>query len=169
MPEIKFNINDYVKVKLNDLGHRIMADNHKMIYKDYHHPPEFSPPKIDADGYCKFQCWDFMWEFGRQMMLGFEMPFDSEIIICAQEQKPNRRGTLTFPNKNLTDEFMRYYEAILPHIKVTSIKRHIVNGQSIYHCESHLFRELQENEHASNYLISLVDGELRVQENRFGD
>lgn len=70
MNEVRINLNEVVKVKLTDLG--------KDIY--YHRYDEFnrqhgrivckpSFPKVDAEGYTKFQLWHFMEIYGEHMGL----------------------------------------------------------------------------------------------------
>jgi hypothetical protein len=69
--EIRFNINNYVKVKLTDYGKSIIANN-KYVLTHY---------KEDDDGWSKWQLWELMSVFGDYVSLGREVPFDTEIII----------------------------------------------------------------------------------------
>ena len=72
MKETKINLNDYVKVKLTDLGkdiyyHRFDEMNQKwgrQVCK-----PSF--PKEDADGYTSFQLWDFIQLYGPHIGMAF--------------------------------------------------------------------------------------------------
>lgn len=68
MNEVRINLNEVVKVKLTDLG--------KDIY--YHQFDELnrrcgrivckpSFPKEDAEGYTKFQLWDFIETYGKHV------------------------------------------------------------------------------------------------------
>jgi hypothetical protein len=77
---MKFNINYYVRVKLNDHGRSIHRKNFDKIFLN-HSTIEYRPPKEDEDGYSKFQLWDLMREFGEYMGLGLDNPFDTEIDI----------------------------------------------------------------------------------------
>ena len=62
---MKFNINNDVKVKLNDKGRKIT---------------NFTV-KEDKDGWSKWQLWDLMSTFGKYISLGCATPFDTEIEI----------------------------------------------------------------------------------------
>jgi hypothetical protein len=73
---MKFNINDDVRVKLNENG----WDIHKKYWLPYC-SGNYTPPKADADGYVKFQLWDFMNIYGPHMVMGLPIPFDPYIII----------------------------------------------------------------------------------------
>lgn len=65
---MKFNINDYVKVKLTEHGKKILKE------KDINN-------SVDENGYTKFQLWDIMNIFGEYCILGCDVPFETEIII----------------------------------------------------------------------------------------
>lgn len=83
--EIVFNVNNLVKVKLNDFGHLILKEDHYVfvnsipIQKRNNFP--YTEPKIDSEGYSKFQMWEIFRTFGRYISLGQNLPFDSEIIL----------------------------------------------------------------------------------------
>ena len=79
---MKFNINDDVKVKLTQFG----WDVHKAHWLPYCDSLEeyerHMKPKVDKNGYTKFQLWDLMRIFGETMYNGnMNKPFDMEIII----------------------------------------------------------------------------------------
>lgn len=83
---MKFNINNYVKVKLTDKGKDIYFHRHDEInahYKKKVIKPSY--PKADDDGYTKFQLWNLMEIYGKYCTLGSELPFDSEIIFEEKE------------------------------------------------------------------------------------
>ena len=71
MKEVRINLNEWVKVKLTDYAkdiyyHRVDGVNERVgrvICKP-------SYPREDADGYSKFQLWDFMNLYGEYMRLG---------------------------------------------------------------------------------------------------
>lgn len=78
---MKFNINNPVKVKLNNYGLEI----HRLFYnsifigniqyeKDYY-------PKIDENGYTKFQLGEIMQIFGPHIYHGGKVPFETEIEL----------------------------------------------------------------------------------------
>lgn len=83
--EFKFNINDYVKVKLNDSGVAILKKRHDELNKRIQARggkglDEFEL-KVDADGYTKFPFWELMNLFGHLMIMGMDTPFETDIIV----------------------------------------------------------------------------------------
>jgi len=78
---MKFNINDYVKVKLNDKGRKIHREWWDNIYQDCSHPFEYQAPKEDENGYSKWQLWGLIHIFGPHITLGTRVPFECDIII----------------------------------------------------------------------------------------
>ena len=84
---MKFNINDYVKVKLTNRGRDIYYHRNDELNKipNVHFEPEY--PK-ESDGWFKEQFWIIMEIFGgKHMMMGFETPFETDIIICDKEDE----------------------------------------------------------------------------------
>lgn len=80
--KISININETVKVKLNDHGRKILRSNHDQFVKDcpsYTH--KYQEPKTDDDGYSRFQIHELMNAFGNHMVNGCKMPFHCEIVI----------------------------------------------------------------------------------------
>lgn len=68
--EIRFNINQYVKVKITKHGKDILVkDEYPYPYKE------------DKDGWSKWQMWHLMEQFGQYIYLGCEPPFETEIIL----------------------------------------------------------------------------------------
>ena len=84
---MKFNVNDYVKVKLNDRGLEILKKQYDDLAAEFPSlkKEEFQPPKTDENGYCKFQLWVLMETFGSSIGLSFIPPFETEIIIGDDE------------------------------------------------------------------------------------
>lgn len=76
-----FNINNYVRVKLNDQGRKICKDYHDNLFKNSRMKPEYTPPAEDDDGWSKWQMWELMQKFGPHIYLGGEVPFDTQIEI----------------------------------------------------------------------------------------
>jgi hypothetical protein len=77
-----FNINDYVKAKLTDLGREIYYHQYDETNKQYGREvikPHY--PDIDTDGYSTFQLWKLMTLYGDSMQIGFDVVFESEIIL----------------------------------------------------------------------------------------
>jgi hypothetical protein len=82
--EMKFNINEYVWVKLNDKGREIYLRSFDCI------PLEFRRvhlPETDSDGYSRFQMWSFMQIFGSHIGTGFDPPFDTTIKFDPKDLK----------------------------------------------------------------------------------
>ena len=81
-----FNLNEYVLVKLNDVGYQ------KLLF-DYNKYHDISPDifkyktiedlksEADSNGYTKFQMWELMHIFGENMWNGSIVPFNMNILI----------------------------------------------------------------------------------------
>lgn len=67
---MKFNVNNYVKVKLTERGKAIMKK--EGVLREY---------KADKDGFSKWQLWELMRVFGNYLFNGCEIPFEMEIEI----------------------------------------------------------------------------------------
>lgn len=78
MADIKFNINDSIKVKLKPEGVKIW----KEIYTFNGKTPD--GPRCDEDGYVRFQLWDFMQMYGPHTCIGAIPPYETEILICTK-------------------------------------------------------------------------------------
>ena len=80
----KLNINEYVKVKLNETGLDIYIKRMKEInesLKEKGTDLEFPLyPVRDDKGYVKFQLWDLMELFGEYLRVGEEIPFENNSI-----------------------------------------------------------------------------------------
>ncbi len=80
------NINNFVKVKLNEKGLAELQAQHTELKKVFPRISyEFTPPDVDSDGYSEFQLWALMQTFGHLMRLGDDPPFDTAIKIEVQE------------------------------------------------------------------------------------
>ena len=71
----KHNLNNRVKVKLNEKGIEIIKADSPL-----HDLTE------DENGYVTLQTWKFMRLFGNYMRIGGAMPFDSQILIEILEE-----------------------------------------------------------------------------------
>lgn len=82
---LKFNINHYVLVKLNDLGYQTLVDEHNSYLDTIPNWKEKSiddfKKEADEDGYTKFQLWDFMSKFGSDIGMGMEQRFETNVLI----------------------------------------------------------------------------------------
>jgi hypothetical protein len=81
MQEIKFNMNDYVKIKLNDYGKECYIKHYEKIAPMLGYQPE---AKVDEDGYYKDQLHSIINIFGEYIGLGCLCPFDTEIILVVE-------------------------------------------------------------------------------------
>lgn len=70
---LRINLNEWIKVKLTDLGKEIYYHQYDELNKTYKwkmFKPSF--PKEDEDGYTRFQLWEFIQLYG--VHIGMAMP-----------------------------------------------------------------------------------------------
>jgi hypothetical protein len=79
--DVKFNINDYVRVRLSNGGKLTHRRQHDELRKQFPSIGKYVPPKVDSDGYSRWQLWSLMQTFGPAISLGSEPPFETEIIF----------------------------------------------------------------------------------------
>lgn len=82
---LPININDSVKIKLNEAGYKHMVKYHKAIAlfentKDRYNI-EYFKAKANKEGYTEFQLWDFMQIFGSHTCMGMDLLFDAYILF----------------------------------------------------------------------------------------
>ena len=75
----KFNINNYVKVKLNEIGISELKKQHRELRLGF--LSDFKMPKVDENGYTEYQLHELMSLFGHLTINGLECPFEIEILI----------------------------------------------------------------------------------------
>ena len=76
------NINHYVRIKLTEFGFEKLKKNHENLRKNFPSVGEFTPPKVDEDGFCEMPLWQVMHIFGEDMLIGpINLPFETEIQI----------------------------------------------------------------------------------------
>lgn len=82
---MKFNINNYVKVRLTDRGREILLEQHNDLncFRTTEHlsPLDYNPPKEDGEGYSRWQMWSLINTFGEYTCIGKEPPFETDIIL----------------------------------------------------------------------------------------
>jgi hypothetical protein len=83
--DFKVNVNEQVKVKLTGLGLSIITNRRRELNQMIESRGgkglgEFQL-KTDDEGYTTFQLWDLMQTFGSVLTMGFEIPFETDIII----------------------------------------------------------------------------------------
>lgn len=81
MKNIKFNINDFVKVKLTPLGKNILRNQflESIVKKSEYY--QYDEPVEDSNGYCRFQFHELMATFGGKFFCFNSIPFATEIIF----------------------------------------------------------------------------------------
>lgn len=79
---VKFNINQLVKVKLTKVGMDELKRQHAELPESLKF--EFNQT-VDEDGYSSFQCWQLMSTFGHMMILGLNLPFETETLLLDAE------------------------------------------------------------------------------------
>ena len=75
----EFNINNHVYVQLTDVGVSILKKRHDELQKCCPTFHDFHLPKVDKDGWTKYQLHDLMNTFGNAVSLGYEIPFYTKI------------------------------------------------------------------------------------------
>lgn len=82
--EFAVNLNDLVKVKLTDWGKEIYYHKNDKVNKTFGRrviKPSF--PRVDSEGYAKFQLWDFINIYGNYMGICDENVIEPlDIIVC---------------------------------------------------------------------------------------
>ncbi|HHZ97411.1 MAG TPA: hypothetical protein EYN67_18120 [Flavobacteriales bacterium] len=84
MEEFKFNMNNSVKVKLNDVGHAELKRQHDVVAANIDYNIEYKEVPVDKDGYSSFQMHDLMHTFGHMMVMGCKTPFETLSIKIAE-------------------------------------------------------------------------------------
>jgi len=86
----KFDINSTVKVRLTEFGKKL----DKQLWEEFWSSNglleafPYSPPETDSEGYCEFQMWYLMQEFGAYCGIGGigqEQPFETVILIDEED------------------------------------------------------------------------------------
>jgi hypothetical protein len=81
--DVKFNINDKVKVRLNDYGIELLKKEHDDLKIKIPDLSEFILPITDCYGYVEYQMWQLFEHFGKFIDFTSKLPFDTEMIIHA--------------------------------------------------------------------------------------
>ncbi len=89
MGEVKFNINDEIKVKLTDKGQEILAKEIAEGNQVARLDPDFVPSDYqeDEEGYIHPQLWDFMRIFGSHFFNGGPCYIENNEIIFDTEEE----------------------------------------------------------------------------------
>lgn len=76
----KFNINDTVKVKLTEHGKKIHREDWDSVFGNNSNFT-YTPPREDENGYSSWQMWELMRWFGNHCRIGFDNPFETDILL----------------------------------------------------------------------------------------
>ena len=74
---IPFNINEKIRLKLNDKGREIHRQHYEAISKRL--SIEYTGPEVDADGWSEMQLWEVMELFGPHIHMGCVVPFEATV------------------------------------------------------------------------------------------
>lgn len=84
---IEFNVNDYIYVRLTDVGRNELRKDHDKFNSEYCNVlGKYVPPKEDENGWSKWQAHDIMHRLGKIMGPGFDPPFETTIRIKDYQQ-----------------------------------------------------------------------------------
>ena len=108
MPKtITINLNDFVKVKLTDVGKDIYYHQNdelnEAIRQRGGRPVEARMPKVDEDGYTSFQLHDLMTLYGPHIAVWKQLPFATNMLYEVQCKEPPTKP-LTW-EEAITDDF----------------------------------------------------------------
>lgn len=85
-----FNLNDYVLIRLTDVGRESLRNQHEVLRRQGVPLRVYKPPREDANGWSRWQLWSLMDHFGALTYLGCPVPFETTIRI--ERRKVERRG-----------------------------------------------------------------------------
>lgn len=92
----KLNLNSMIKVKLTDYGKGIFYHQYdelnKYLIKCGGSPIGPRIPDVDSEGYSQFQLWDFMYVYGKHMMMGAPNVIDLLSIYINDEDLDDEVG-----------------------------------------------------------------------------
>lgn len=77
----KFNINDRVKIKLTDLGCKILADDFNKWSPIEKRTPDYYKGQCDENGFYEMQLWCIMERFGEFIGMAIPSPFENVILL----------------------------------------------------------------------------------------
>lgn len=86
---IRFNINEYVRVKLTPHGMAIHRATHDALNAQFPNANlEYRAPEEDAEGWSKWQAWSLMQAFGPHIYMGGKSPFETtiEVLVNVTDQ-----------------------------------------------------------------------------------
>jgi len=86
---IKFNINNNVRVKLTPRGHEVNKRQHEELFLSIGKPEliekyPYAPPVEDEDGWSEWQLWHLMKTFGSSCGCGSDLVMSTEIEFITE-------------------------------------------------------------------------------------
>lgn len=78
---VEFNINDYVKVKLTGHGVDCLKKNYDDLVSQGMYAYGYTAPKVDENGYSKFQMWSLMQDLGPYIQMSAKPVFSGLMMI----------------------------------------------------------------------------------------
>lgn len=76
----KFNVNEKVRVRLTDLGRRVLREEWDELRRVHPLVGKHTPPK-EKDGWSEWQMWQLINHFGAHTGLGLDPAFETTIEI----------------------------------------------------------------------------------------
>jgi len=127
----KFNLNEYVKVKLNSYGIQLLRNQHNELKQRIPFLGEFRPPTVDENGFAEYQLHDFMGCLGQYVGIGKRLPFETEILFesALQSQLDEAREEITASRNFIEDILGHATKSQLRAIQPFHVKyRNALNG-----------------------------------------
>lgn len=93
MPEVRFSVNDIVKVKLTPFGREYLLNKRRQYSMHCHGQLAARVMHIieDKDGWSEWQLWGLMLEFGDLMRSrSAELPFETDIRLVVKTQRSEK-------------------------------------------------------------------------------
>ena len=100
---LKFNLNDYVFVKLKDEGFKHLVEFYSSVpfpaSMAYILDEAYYRDKVDAEGYYRFQLHEFMETFGSVWSQKYPKMFDMDVRFESSDMTPVEECVVTFVDR----------------------------------------------------------------------
>lgn len=81
MSQVKFNINEHVRVKLTPAGLKVLNDH----WAEFGVLDKLDRLEVDDQGFTEFQLWDLMSIFGSSICIGSKTMFETDIYFDSKD------------------------------------------------------------------------------------